>query len=312
MMSEAKINIVDPEVELLTLGPVRMVETAYRICYQSLDRMTPGSHTLIKKYLYPEDGDSHQTPLEHVNVEVLVPGVVAQAVMAFQQGASFTYVAVFSDTEVGDHRWYMYGNLRAFFTIWTEMSLYRSAYSAEHLAAAQELNRAFASKFPEIFDYEVIVGNPVMSLSDDAIKINVDLCCPSFRIVTTRDILQEFVRHRQLSFNVESTRYCNYKKRGFTFVRPKPYEWAELDHDPKFQLWFHTAVTACENYLDMLKEGAGPEEARMLLPGGLKTEFIVTAPQSAWEHFCDLRCSDRAHPQIKLLADQINKYLFGG
>lgn len=46
-------------------------------------------------------------------------------------------------------------------------------------------------------------------------------CSATFRIITSRDILQEIVRHRLASYSVESTRYVNYnKKGGIQFILP--------------------------------------------------------------------------------------------
>lgn len=43
----------------------------------------------------------------------------------------------------------------------------------------------------------------------------------SFRIICSRDISHEIVRHRLCSFTQESTRYCNYNKLGLMFIVPE-------------------------------------------------------------------------------------------
>ena len=52
-------------------------------------------------------------------------------------------------------------------------------------------------------------------------------------------------------------------------------------------------------YMDLLKMGARPEEARSVLPNSLKTEVVMTANFREWRHVLRLRTSKRAHPQIR-------------
>ena len=308
------LKIVDPEVELITDDdPVKKIEMAYRICYQSMDKMCQGSEALIKKCLYPDEGARHETPLEHVSINVDVPAIVALAIRQWREIREFKYIAVYSDGDHDNPDYACFGNLRAFFTFCDEVAFMFSpgAYPIETIAAARALYEALAVAFPAIFERKVWNDRitSMLKIGTESIHIKIDPYYYTFHVVTTRDVLQEFARHRQLSFNVESTRYCNYEKRGFTFVRPRPYDWAEKDTDPRFELWYHTLVTTAENYQSMLEQGAKAEEARMLLPGGLKTEFFVSGTELAWEHFCDLRCDRRAHPQMRFIAMQIAKAL---
>ncbi len=51
----------------------------------------------------------------------------------------------------------------------------------------------------------------------------------------------------------------------------------------------------------MLKEGWRPEQAREVLPNSLKTEIVVKANFREWRHIFKLRCSNKAHPQMRAL-----------
>jgi thymidylate synthase (FAD) len=42
----------------------------------------------------------------------------------------------------------------------------------------------------------------------------------SVRVICDRGVSHEIVRHRLGSYSQESTRYCNYKKRGLEFIKP--------------------------------------------------------------------------------------------
>ncbi len=52
-------------------------------------------------------------------------------------------------------------------------------------------------------------------------------------------------------------------------------------------------------YMDLLRCGARPEEARSVLPNSLKAEIVMSANFREWRHVLKLRCSKRAHPQIR-------------
>jgi thymidylate synthase (FAD) len=52
-------------------------------------------------------------------------------------------------------------------------------------------------------------------------------------------------------------------------------------------------------YLRLINSGAKPEEARCILPLSTKAETIVTYNLREWRHFFKLRCSPKAHPQMR-------------
>lgn len=55
-------------------------------------------------------------------------------------------------------------------------------------------------------------------------------------------------------------------------------------------------------YMELLQNGATPQEARSVLPNSLKTEVVMTANIREWRHFLKLRCSPAAHPQMREVA----------
>ncbi|OJV64359.1 MAG: thymidylate synthase, flavin-dependent [Clostridiales bacterium 38-18] len=123
----------------------------------------------------------------------------------------------------------------------------------------------------------------------------------SVQFVCDRGISHEIVRHRIASYSQESTRYCNYASDKFgnelTFI--KPYFWEE--NSEWFNVWFKTMQIIEENYIEMVKNGVKPQEARAILPNSLKTEIVVTMNLREWRHFFKLRCSKNAHPQMREL-----------
>lgn len=128
-----------------------------------------------------------------------------------------------------------------------------------------------------------------------------------FSIVTDRGITHELVRHRLASYSQESTRYCNYSKDSFgrelTFVRP-PFNSAEHE-----SVWEAAMREAERSYLGMTNSGCAPELARSVLPNSLKSEIGMTANFREWRHFLRLRCSSKAHPQMREVAEMIREKL---
>lgn len=118
-------------------------------------------------------------------------------------------------------------------------------------------------------------------------------------IVCDRGVSHELVRHRIASYSQESTRYCNYSKDKFnnqlTFI--KPCFWS--DDSNLFKIWKIQMEQIEKNYMEMIKFGAKPQEARSILPNSLKTEIAVTMNIREWRHFFKVRTTKAAHPQIR-------------
>lgn len=124
----------------------------------------------------------------------------------------------------------------------------------------------------------------------------------SVKFIVDRGVSHEIVRHRVASFAQESTRYCNYgsKDGGITVIEPLFFR--PLDgKDVQYRSWYTSCLEAEGAYLDMLKDGATPQEARAVLPTSLKTEIVMTANLREWRHFFELRAcgaTGKPHPQM--------------
>lgn len=129
----------------------------------------------------------------------------------------------------------------------------------------------------------------------------------SVRFVVDRGVSHELVRHRLASFSQESTRYCNYGKKGVTFVIPP---WCSISpgeygigtpvrsYVTADSLWFQSMWEAAISYNLLLQQGWTPQQARSVLPNSLKTEVVMTANLREWRHILNLRTSKVAHPQM--------------
>ena len=114
------------------------------------------------------------------------------------------------------------------------------------------------------------------------------------KFITDRGVTHELVRHRLAAYSQESTRYVNYKG-GMEVIQPiglgslGMYDW-------------RIAMESSEKaYKELIDKKYAPQVARSVLPNSLKTEIVMTANVREWRHVFKLRCSNAAHPQIKLL-----------
>lgn len=127
----------------------------------------------------------------------------------------------------------------------------------------------------------------------------------SLRFICDRGVTHELVRHRLASYSQESTRYCNYSKGKFgneiTVIEPCFWE----ENSPEYQMWKKACEFSETMYMDLLNEGATPQQARSVLPNSLKTEIVVTMNVREWRHFLEMRLVGIAgapHPQMVELA----------
>ena len=129
----------------------------------------------------------------------------------------------------------------------------------------------------------------------------------SVRFICDRGITHEIVRHRLVSYTQESTRYCNYGKRGMTVIQPLFFK----EDSKNWSTWIW-AMQACESaYNALLESGASPQEARSVLPNSLKTEIVCTANIREWRHILKLRTSKAAHPQMREIMQPLLNELLG-
>jgi thymidylate synthase (FAD) len=122
------------------------------------------------------------------------------------------------------------------------------------------------------------------------------------RIICDRGVSHEIVRHRLAAYSQESTRYCNYSgdKLGKEITLVKPFFFS--GENDKWDEWARACYRAETAYMELLKMGASPQEARSVLPNSLKTEIVVTYNLREWRHFFNLRAAKTAHPQMQQVA----------
>ena len=161
----------------------------------------------------------------------------------------------------------------------------------------------------------------------------------TFRLTTSIGVTRELNRHRVNSIAEQSTRYCNYSKDKFggevTFCIPswinipessvcwadglnyriqpddnpfveaiipvRPNEYFTNEEATLCSLWLHSLEVSENNYMELLKQGWQPQQAREVLPLCTATEIIHTAFASDWKHFFNLRyfgTTGKPHPNM--------------
>ena len=133
----------------------------------------------------------------------------------------------------------------------------------------------------------------------------------------------------------ESTRYCNYSKDKFnnevTFVIPSWMDFPEISIDlgnydktsvrskdgnvhiidtkpPYVEGDFIRSLCEAEsNYLSIVRNGWTPQQARSVLPLGIKSELISCGFEDAWTNFMRRRDAKDAHPMAQEIAKPMHK-----
>lgn len=122
-------------------------------------------------------------------------------------------------------------------------------------------------------------------------------------MILDRGVMDEFRTHVGLSHLAESTRYCNYSKDKFdnevTFIDPC---W-----DIRGSNYIDYLHEAENGYFRMLKNGWTSQQARSVLPLGIKSELISCGFEDAWKNFFKRRCAKDAHPMAREIAEPMHE-----
>ena len=164
------------------------------------------------------------------------------------------------------------------------------------------------------------------------------------RFTTDIGITREANRHRKNSISESSTRYCNYANDRFgnelsicsnsdfneEEIKKKLKSWnypdrssafynmcdhiAHYENEEQFEIidyWLFANLASEWSYMNLIRLGWKPQQARRILPLDTKSELIHTAFISDWEHFFRLRSSlaetGQPHPDMKFLIDPLYK-----
>ena len=112
------------------------------------------------------------------------------------------------------------------------------------------------------------------------------------KFICDRACSHQLVRHRLMSFNQKSQRYC--KEDSLEVIKPEGLK--------NTTIWLENCRQAENAYAELIRRGEKPEVARGVLPNSTATEIYATANLREWRHFFELRCHRTAQRDIRSLA----------
>lgn len=291
------MKLIESSVQIIEeKDPYKMIELAGRTCYKSEDKITENS---AKEFVDRMIKLGHGAMLEHGTIYLTIDG----------EDPNLSKIQSNPHTKV---------NLVPY-EVLTE-SNYTISYKAY---ITTNLRVLVENNLKELLCYQV---EPTEHHEK---RITV-------KWILDRVTGESFLRHRAFSFARESTRYCDYSKDKFgndiTYIIPS---WLDLP-EGKYSNWdndwcdvselkllypevdnlsdpancFLQSIKNAEYYYFMLiNRGWKPQQARQVLPFAVCSPLVMTGFESDWEHFFSLRCSSKAHPDAKKLADELYKLI---
>ena len=120
------------------------------------------------------------------------------------------------------------------------------------------------------------------------------------KFICDRACSHQLVRHRLMSFNQKSQRYC--KEDNLEVIKPEGLK--------NTTIWLESCRQAENAYAELIRRGEKPEVARGVLPNSTATEIYATANLREWRHFFELRCDRTAQKDIRMLALELLCQMF--
>jgi thymidylate synthase (FAD) len=128
------------------------------------------------------------------------------------------------------------------------------------------------------------------------------------RLITSRTVSHQLVRHRLASPSQESQRYCDYGQ-GVRFIVPEWFDDVDAEEilkqdkvdtvDDIYNRWVQCRLQDEREYLTYLAAGLKLEQARTCLPNCAATTIVLTANFRELRHIFRLRTSLRADPEMR-------------
>ena len=133
-----------------------------------------------------------------------------------------------------------------------------------------------------------------------------------FRIKAPVFVARQLVKHQVgLVWNEISRRYVDYEPEFFqpTELRGRP-ENSKQGSDGVVHTdeeYYSRYVNGCKVYYSLLlNQGVAPEQARMVLPQSMMTEWIWSGTLYAFARVCNLRCAKDTQQETRFIADEIH------
>ena len=134
-------------------------------------------------------------------------------------------------------------------------------------------------------------------------------CFASFHVKAPVFVARQLVKHKFLRWNEVSRRYVDDEPEFYV-----PQSWRGRSADKKQGSegqvdvggWGDVNWTCLKAYKDLLGHGVCPEQARMVLPQSMMTEWYWSGSLDAFADMCNLRCKEDTQEETREVARRIN------
>lgn len=270
------------QTDFSLVGIKKHIERCARVSYKSEDKITDTSY---EKFVNMLESRGHDRPLEFGTVHLKMP----------------------------EHEF------RSLIDILTSSRTYNDLWM--HYKVVETLEEGYTVYVTTNYRYYKLMWNQMNTLSEyfDASDSEYYPKRYTVHMILSRGVMDEFRTHVGLSHLAESTRYVNYSKEKFgsevTFIEPcweirtaNEVITPEGTHMSSDSLEFLTALNEAEDhYLSLLAKGWTPQQARSILPLGIKSELISCGFEDAWENFFKRRDAPDAHPMAQEIAKPMHE-----
>ena len=270
------------QTDFSLVGIKKHIEKCARVSYKSEDKITDTSY---EKFVNMLESRGHDRPLEFGTVHLKMPE----------------------------------SEFRSLIDILTSSRTYNDLWI--HYKVVETWEEGYTVYVTTNYRYYKLMWNQMNTLSEYFDKTDSEYYPKRYTVhmILDRGVMDEFRTHVGLSHLAESTRYCNYSKDKFsnevTFIDPcweiktaNEVITPEGTHMSSNSLEFLTALNEAENhYLSLLAKGWTPQQARSVLPLGIKSELISCGFEDAWENFFRRRDAPDAHPMAQEIAKPMHE-----
>jgi len=136
-------------------------------------------------------------------------------------------------------------------------------------------------------------------------------CFASFHVCAPVFVARQLVKHKFLRWNEISRRYVDDEPE---FYMPDVWRGRSADKKQGSSGKVRSNANvhyfnekALQIYKQLIDEGVAPEQARMVLPQSMMTEWYWSGSLDAFADMCNLRCADDTQAETSFVADAIDE-----
>lgn len=324
------MKIVEPAIKRITEQGLEKIELIGKVCTKQEHTIKEGSTV---KFCINRLIDGHTAIFEHEYVYYELGAINPEIIDNFLKLSPYIRLSY--------NGYYIGFCYRVFLDIMANSRRMKDAYS--RISHYDEINDMFyvmlsqADEFASLlYNYEDVIQKinrgeqnhwftTIKRVSAEYVLDHApEIYNVTYLVRTDRGVTHETVRHKEMSFMQESTRWCNYNDDKFgssiTVLQPK------FKTEEAVELWSDGIACSEAIYNDMINAGETPQLARSVLPNSTKSDIYISGTLDMWigEHlktiypkliieenkgFLPLRNHSHAHPQMIEIAKMIKDNL---